>query len=264
MNTNDTIQELNSQLTRWDNRRRAADMLIWVPRGLLAGLLVAVAIAALARFRPLLTNQELASIAGGLALFSLLISLVALLLQRRSTVEQARFADRRFGLQERTSTAVEIQSGRLETIPALVEQQLNDTKRAVNLVNAKEKLPLVPDWRDLGMVLVAVLLLLAAVILPNPQVEALLQQRAIDKAIADQIEALEAVVTKSRQPDQSVAMTGRPSAMASKGPRPNPSERWRLTSVSTWEIRPLTRWREKVPSISQILGQARIFSRKAL
>jgi hypothetical protein len=199
MNSQESLQKLTNQLSRWDTRRRTADMLIWVPRGLLAGLMIAVAIAAVARFRPLLTNQELLYVVGGLAAISLLVSLVALLLQRRSTLEKARFADRRFSLQERTTTAIEIQSGRLETLPALAEQQLNDTMRAVESVNVRDRLPLRPDWRDLSVVLLALALLTAAILLPNPQVDTLLQQRAIDKAIADQIESLESLADEIRE-----------------------------------------------------------------
>ncbi len=199
MNSQELFQNLTTQLARWDVRRRTADMLIWVPRGLLVGLLIAVIVAVVARFRPLLTNQELLYIVGGLAGFSLLVSLVALMLQRRTLVEKARFADKRFSLQERTTTAVEIENGRVETLPVLAEQQLKDTMRAVQGVNVKDKLPLRPDWRDLGIALLALVLLTAAVLLPNPQVESLLQQRAIDKAIADQIEALEALSEEIQQ-----------------------------------------------------------------
>lgn len=168
-------------------------MLIWVPRGLLAGLMAAVIVAVVARFRPLLTNQEMVYVIGGLAGICLLISVVALLLQRRTTIEKARFADNRFELQERATTAVEIESGQVETLPVLAEQQLKDTIRAVQGVDVQKRLPLRPDWRDLGIALVALILLTAAVLVPNPQVDNLLQQRAIDKAIADQIEALEAL-----------------------------------------------------------------------
>jgi hypothetical protein len=199
MNSQESLQNLTAQLTRWDMRRRTADMLIWVPRGMLAGLLIAVLVAAAARFRPLLTNQELTYIIGGIVVLSLLISLVALLLQQRTTVEKARFADKQFGLQERTTTAIEIQSGRLETLPVLAEQQLNDTMRAVEHVNPKSSLPLRVDWHDLAVLLLAIALLAAAVILPNPQVDTLLQQRAIDKAIAEQIEALEALGQEIRE-----------------------------------------------------------------
>lgn len=199
MNSQESLKNLTTQLTRWDMRRRTADMLIWVPRGLLAGLLIAVLAAAAARFRPLLTNQELSYIIGGLAVLSLLVSLVALLLQRRTTLEKARFADRQFGLQERATTAIEIQSGRLETLPILAEQQMNDTMRAIENVDTKSRLPLRVDWRDVAVLLLAAALLSAAIILPNPQVDTLLQQRAIDKAIAEQIEALEALGQEIRE-----------------------------------------------------------------
>jgi hypothetical protein len=109
---------LTTHLTTWTRRRRWRDGLVWLPRGLLAGLLVAVLVATVARLRPFLTNQEVAWISLGLAGLGLLVSAILLLAQREDLPGQARFADRHFGLKERVRTAVDLQQGRIEAPPA--------------------------------------------------------------------------------------------------------------------------------------------------
>ena len=186
-------------LKRWHGRSRLRDALIWLPRGLLVGLLVGVVVATVARIRPFLDNNEVGYVAVGLAVVGLLVSSIVFLMQRSTLTQQARFADRQFGLQERVSTAVEIHEGRL-TVPApLAEQQLADTLAAIRPVDAKRDLPLRlirRDWLVLGT---AVALLIAAVLLPNPQTEELLKRRAVTQAIEEQVEALEALQEEIQQ-----------------------------------------------------------------
>ncbi len=196
---NQDYQRLTDKIRQWHGRRRLRDGLIWVPRGLLAGLLIGVMVATAARVRPLLDNNEVGYVAIGLGLAGLLISAIALLLQRYSLAQQARFADRQFGLQERAATAVEIQNGTLSIPPALAEQQLADTVTAVQRVDVKAGLPLQINRRDWLMIVAAAVMVGAAVLLPNPQANALKKNRAIEQAIEAQIEALEALQEEIQQ-----------------------------------------------------------------
>ncbi|MBK9050851.1 MAG: hypothetical protein IPL78_08035 [Chloroflexi bacterium] len=188
-----TFVTLQQYLRRWDMRRRLAEGLIWVPRGLLAGLLLAALLAGLARLRPLLTNEELGFVTIELGVVGFAAALLYLLLQRRNLIQQARFADAQFALQERASTAVEIQTGRF-TVPAdLAQRQLQDTVRAAGKVNAKAGLPLRLNRQDWFIMLLALALLAAAVWFPNPQATILQGQRAVQESIEEQIQALEAL-----------------------------------------------------------------------
>ena len=182
------------QLKKWDHRRRGRDALVWLPRGLLAGLLLAGLVVVLARFRPVLTNQEVGIAILVLAGVGLLLSLVMVLWQRLDLLQQARFADRQFALQERATTAVELQTGRLAAPPALAAQQLADTLQATATVDTRARLPLRPVRRDWLLILVALILLTAAILLPNPLEATVLHQRAVDEAIAEQEAALEALI----------------------------------------------------------------------
>ena len=57
---NERFAELTQQLKKWNGRRRLRDGLLWLPRGLLIGLLLGMVVATIARFRPLLMNEEVA------------------------------------------------------------------------------------------------------------------------------------------------------------------------------------------------------------
>lgn len=195
----DDFTRLVQLLKRWHGRSRVRDALIWLPRGVLAGLLVAVVVATVARLRPFLDNTEVGYVALGLGLAGLLISAIVFLMQRSTLTQQARFADRQFGLKERVSTAVEIHEGRLTVPDTLAEQQLADTLAAIRPVDARRELPLRlirRDWLVLGT---AVALIIAAVLLPNPQTAELLKRRAVTQAIEEQIEALEALQEEIQQ-----------------------------------------------------------------
>jgi len=187
------FDQLVQVLAQWERRRRLQEALLWVPRGIMVGLLLAVLVAAYARFRPLLTNEEVATLAPGLALLGLFAAAIVLLWQRRSLLEQARFADARFHLQERASTAVEIHQEQLPVTPELARQQLADTQAAAGRVDARQALPLALDRQNLLVTLIAALLLGLAIYLPNPQAEILRTQRAVAAEIEEQAEALEAL-----------------------------------------------------------------------
>ena len=153
------FQELSDELGRWDYRRRQTEALLWLPRGLLAGLLAAAIVAVITRLLPTLTNRELFYVIAGLALSGLFLSFLLILSRRRSPVELAQFVDREFELFERASAAVEIHEGRLETTPELADKQLEDTIQTLAAMDTKTALPLRPNWLDLIWILLTLALL---------------------------------------------------------------------------------------------------------
>jgi hypothetical protein len=197
--TDREFEQLQAYLRQWHGRRLLAEALLWLPRGLLAGLLAAVLLAALARARPLLAGVELLAWIGLLAAAGLCLSLPLLWFRwRQEAARQARFADSRFGLQERVATALEIQSGRLEAPAELARRQLADTVRAAARVDLATALPLRFSRQDLLLLLLAGVLLGAAVLLPNPQEEILLRQRALNQLAAEQVQALATLAEEIR------------------------------------------------------------------
>lgn len=188
------FRELSEHLRRWDRRRRLRDTLLWAPRGVLAGLLLAALVATAARLRPLLSNDEVGLVAIVLALAGLLAALLAVWLPRRAPLAQARFADAALGLRERASTAVELAEGAIGAPADLAQSQLADALQAARRVDLRTALPLLFAVRDWLLLVTAAGLMGAAVILPNPQGELLSAQRALEAEIEEQADSLEAVI----------------------------------------------------------------------
>ncbi len=181
---------LSAYLRRWDTRRRRAELLRWLPRGLFVGLLAGLGLALLVRAGPLLTVGELARVAAGLTLAAVALTVAAVLLRRRPALEQARFADRQFGLRERMIAAVEIHSGRLPAGEEMAAGQLSDALAAAAAVDPARELPLAGRPADWLPALLALAALVGLLWLPNPQEAALRESREVAALAEEQVEAL--------------------------------------------------------------------------
>jgi hypothetical protein len=184
---------LADHLRRWDGRRRRAELLLWLPRGLLIGLLLASAVALLGRARPLLMRSELALVAAALALAALAVAALTVLLRRRALAEQAEFADRQFGLRERMIAAVEIRAGQLAVTDDLAARQLRDALAAAGGVDLDRQMPLHARPAAWLPALAALALLAFLLWLPNPQEAVLRERRAVAEIAQEQTQALAAL-----------------------------------------------------------------------
>jgi hypothetical protein len=195
----DAQRQLLRYIARWDVRLRLTQLAIWVPRGLAGGLLVGLAVALLSRMRPWLMPEQVLTFA---ALSSLLGALIAWLLVwvwPRPPLRAARYFDHVFGLQERSSTALEIASGKLDAPPALTALQARDTlDRAAQVVPRRY---LRFRWRRYELVGLCVLIVLfmLGLLLANPQAEALAQRAAIAEALERQVQELEEILRDIEQ-----------------------------------------------------------------
>ena len=187
----DDFRLLADSLRRWDGRLRQQERLRGIPRGLLIGLLLTLAMALLSRARPLLTRGELGLLALAAALIGLSAAGLIIMLRQRSLAEQARFADRQFGLRERMTAAVEIQSGRLTVDQDIARRQLQDAVTAASTVDPAHAIPLRARLDDWLPALAALILLALVLWLPNPQEAILLEQRALAETIEEQAQALQ-------------------------------------------------------------------------
>ena len=193
MNFDSQTTGLKFYLRRWGLRLRLVESLTWGPWGGAVGLGLGLALALAARLWPLLMTRQLAVLAGVLTLGGATLGLAVSWLWPRPLFRRACIFDRRFGLAERLTTAVEIGAGRLRTTPAMAAAQLTDALNVAVRVDLRAMLPLRASRRA-----VAVFGLLAAALalslwLPNLQESALLQRAAVREAIEEQIEDLETV-----------------------------------------------------------------------
>jgi len=191
-NPKSQIQNLKFYLRRWGLRLRLAESLTWGPWGAVAGLGAGLLLAMAARLWPLLRARWLAGLAGLLALAGVVVGLAAAWLRPRSLAASARTFDRRFGLAERLTTAVEIGAGLLRTTPAMAGAQLADALDVAARVEPGVMLPLRASRRALLIFGVLAAALALSLWLPNPQEDVLLRRAAVRAAVEKQIEELEA------------------------------------------------------------------------
>jgi hypothetical protein len=238
---NEDFRALTDHLRRWDGRRRRAELLGWLPRGLLVGLLVALAAALLGRTQPLWARGELGWIALALALAALAVTTLSVLLRRRSLAEQARFGDRQFGLRQRMIAAVEIQSGQLAAGEDLAARQLSDALEVAAAVEVERKLLLRARPTDWLTALAALALLAILLWLPNPQEAILQERRAVAATVEEQAKTLAALSEKIADDDNLTASQQealqRPLEQALAAlEEPNPSREEVVAALSGAEI----------------------------
>ena len=186
-------RQLTRILSRWGRRLRLVESPRWAARGLAAGLALGLILALAARLVPLLMADQLALIAALAAGVGLAVALAAVWLWPRPRHRLAWTLDRRLGLAERLTTALEIERRVLAPSPTMAAAQWKDTLAAANRVDVRTALPVrVPRWPLLAVAVLGGGLVLS-LMLPNPQEAVLLQQAAVRAAIEEQIEELEAV-----------------------------------------------------------------------
>ncbi|HRO24916.1 MAG TPA: hypothetical protein PLR07_11550, partial [Promineifilum sp.] len=199
--TTGEYDRLSGILREWDGRRRLQELLQYLPLGLAVGLFLGLVAALLSRARPLLLRGELALLTLAAALIAISVTGLIVMARRRSPVDQARFADRRFNLRERMTAAIEIQSGQLTVDGAMATRQLDDALRAASAVDANRELPLRSRLSDWLPAFAGVALLALALWLPNPQEAVVLEQRAVTAAVVEQSQALAELIDEIKAAD---------------------------------------------------------------
>lgn len=187
------ISSLQSLLRRWGLRLKLVEGLTWGSWGTVVGLALGIGVALAARLWPLFTARQLGELAALLALSGEAVGLVVAWARPRSLATLAHVFDRRFGLAERLTTAVEIGTGRLQATPALTRAQWADALDAVARIDLPALLPLrLPRRAALvgGMLVVALLLCLW---LPNPQEDVLSRRAVVRGAVEEQAAELAAL-----------------------------------------------------------------------
>ena len=197
---------LNGLVHQWDRRFRLQRTVWWLPRSLLVGLLMGLGLFAIARFRPLLSANELALMTAALTALCVAVMLGLVWLRQREPLTIARRFDEEFHLGERISTALELIDGHIVANDELTSYQIGDAYTQGQTVDARHELPL--NWDRNTWILVGIALVVLALLyfLPNPQVpadsSAAAAQTAVDEAAEDVEDVTESVAADPTLSDE--------------------------------------------------------------
>lgn len=196
------MDELNALVRAWAVRARAQWSLRWLFIGIAIGLMVALIPALIARVWPLADRATLLAIGALCAAAGLVATLVWpwVRARRQTPVDWARWFDTQFRLDERLSTAFELQQGVIQTRDERLRQlQQTDALNAACGVNIATALPWQFPWRQALTALLALAIFLLLLILPNPQEDALAAREATRQTLAQQAQSLEAAKQAIRE-----------------------------------------------------------------
>jgi hypothetical protein len=186
-------QTLLRHIARWERRWRLTQTTLWLPRGVLLGILVGLAVALAARSRPWLLPEQVAALAGLAVILGAVLAAVGVWLYPRSPLAAARQFDRLLGLQERTSTALELTAQTIRAPQMLSVLQMQDAVQQAQQTQPRRHLPF--QWRRNEIIAMVALgaLLIALLLIANPQAEIIAQQTALRSAVEAQQERIEAI-----------------------------------------------------------------------
>jgi len=208
MATNTTTtshQTLKQLLVVWDHRRRKQQIVLWLSRVLIIGLSVAISLGLISRVRPWLTNGQLALISMLLLAFDGGVLVAVIWLWPRQLIRSAQWFDDQFGLQERTSTALELLENRIHTVEELAQRQIADALTYAEAIAIQEFLPIkirIYEWISVAWLL---FILSVLIFLPNSIARATTQnyqlQAAIDQTADDTRATIEDVANMTTLDD---------------------------------------------------------------
>ncbi len=194
------ITELKRTLGGWLRWLRFRRALTWSQHGLALGLALGLVAGSFGLFEARLLRAEFAALVAGLALVTPLLAACLAYAWPVQTLRAARHFDRVFHLDERVSTAVELDSEQLPSSP-LAAQQLDDALAAARRVRPRRDLPLRFVLRD---ALLSVILLSAigwVWFRGESWFQAARQTRAVQQAVAAQAQGMQEILTRIQASD---------------------------------------------------------------
>ncbi len=179
---------LTTLLQRWERRQRWQRTWMGLPRSLLPGLALGLALLLWSRLRFGTPAEGFLPAMALLAGSGLMLLLARIWLPPRPTLALARKFEQDFGLSERLSTALELMEGRIHSSAELTPLQIADAGNRARDVDVTRQMPLRSDrraWATLALLLLAIGLVTR---LPAPSVptdeQEVAQEAAIDEAAA--------------------------------------------------------------------------------
>lgn len=158
-------EELDGHLKRWIQWFRFRQALTWAARGFVVGIGISLIVSTIALWQKMLLRTEFINVVVTFAVGGSVFGVIGAIFWPFPKLDAAKFFDQVFGLYERVSTAIELQSGENDgrQVPDwMKEHQLRDTIGVVNTVRPQTSLPLRVPRRELLASLILVFLIYLA------------------------------------------------------------------------------------------------------
>jgi len=222
-----TITDLSRTMDGWVRWLRLQRAVAWVLRGLVLGLALGLVAGLIGMFDAQLLRAEFVLLVAALALLLPIIAALTAYLWPVQPLKAARYFDRVFRLNERVSTALELNLGKPGTPAGLAQKQLDDAVRAARAVQPRRMLPLRLPAREGLLALILVLLLALSWFRGDELFQAAEQARAVEQAAAAQAARIEQLLTEVENnptlTDEQKAALSAPLEQALNGLKDNPS-----------------------------------------
>ena len=222
-----TITHLTHILADWIRWMRARRALTWTLRGFAVGLAFAIAVGLLGLRQAWFLRGEFLATVSAVALGTALLAGFAAYVWPIHPLRAARTFDRVFHLDERVSTALELnQNGTLPT--RMIQQQLDDALASARDVQPRRQLPLRLKTLEGFLALVLALLLALVYARGGTWFTAASHQRAVQQAVDEQAEKIEEILKQIESNDalteEQKRALSQPLEEALRGLQNNPSQ----------------------------------------
>jgi hypothetical protein len=189
-----TLIDLSQSLHLWIRRLRTQRALTWALRGLILGLAFSLALGSIGLYRAELLRSEFLALVIFTPVLAALLSALVAFFWRIQPLEAARYFDRRFGLKERVSTALELNQRAGNIPPEMIERQLQDAVTASKQVSLRQALPFRYNLWEGAIALLFVLLISAVWFRGERWFLAGQQSRAVEQAVTEQETKIEEII----------------------------------------------------------------------
>jgi hypothetical protein len=233
-----TINQLSQTLGHWIRWMRLQRALTWYLRGLAAALGLSLLAGGIGLYQAKLLKQEFLALIIFCAVALPVAFAIVAYFWRVRTMQAARYFDRAFHLDERVSTALELQNENHSV--EIIQRQLDDAVSVSRQIRPSRDLPLRFPKFDLALALVFTLLIGVLWFRGETLFAAASQQRAVEEAIAAEQAEIEEIIkeinTSESLTDEQKEALAKPLEDAMKELKDNPSVEGAVsTLVSTSE-----------------------------
>jgi hypothetical protein len=187
-----TINQLSQTLGKWIRWMRLQRALTWSLRGLAAALALSLLVGGVGLYQAKLLKQEFLALIIFCVVALPVTFAIAAYFWRVQTMQAARYFDRAFHLEERVSTALELQ-GENHSIE-MIQKQLDDAVNAAREIKPSRDLPLHLKKLDIASAFVFAALIATLWFRGETLFAAASQQRAVEEAIAAQQTQIEEII----------------------------------------------------------------------